>query len=69
MESFGPSAEECYGSFRVVPGGDYLSLPLTAVLRADGAQWTLKVTVADLDRLESLTAAEGEDPWALLGLG
>jgi hypothetical protein len=60
LDPLGPSDEFRFGPFQFVPGGDYLDLPLSASLFAQGRELlTLNVTTDDFERPERLRAAEG----------
>lgn len=60
LDQFAPNDEVRFGSFRFVPGGEYLGLPLSANLILPGLETlTLRVETTDFDRLESIRAVSG----------
>lgn len=60
LDQFSPNDEVQFGSFRFVPGGEYLGLPLSASLILPGLETlTLRVGTTDFDRLESIRAVSG----------
>lgn len=60
LDQFPLNDEVRFGSFRFVPGADYLGLPLSASLISPGCETlTLRVRTTDFDRLESIRAVSG----------